>query len=126
MIFDIDSLDKYNHIKEKDKVQPKSILSKSYATSRISSRQASVSIDPAENVNYPHDQRPSFRLPKRMTSCRSTIFQTPTLCCIGMTRADDWDDQESLSNSSHDEDKRKSASWISRGYNTAAFFGEKG
>ena len=114
---------RYNMRKYKeDNMQPKSILSKSNATSTRSSRHASVSIDPAAYINYPEDQRPSFRLPQRMTSRRSTIFPTPTLCCISTPRAEDWED--SISNSSHDE-KSTFASWFSRWCNPAAFLWKK-
>ena len=82
---------------KEDNMQPKSILSKYNATSRRSSWPASVSIDPATYVNYPEDQRPSFRLPQRMTSRHSTIFPATTLCWIGMPSADDWEDQDSVS-----------------------------
>ena len=76
-----------------DNSHPRSIMSKPCNPSIRSSRQASVSIDPATFVNYPKDQRPSFRLPQRMTSRRSTIFPTPSLCCMNLFKTEDSEEK---------------------------------
>ena len=43
-------------------------------------------IDPSRFVAYPDDLRPSFRLPQRLTSRRSTVFLQSSLCCCQASR----------------------------------------
>lgn len=43
-------------------------------------------IDPSRFVSYPDDLRPSFRLPQRLTSRRSTVFLQSSLCCCQASR----------------------------------------
>ena len=43
-------------------------------------------LDPSRFVSYPDDLRPSFRLPQRLTSRRSTVFLQSSLCCCHASR----------------------------------------
>ena len=43
-------------------------------------------LDPSRFVSYPDDLRPSFRLPQRLTSRRSTVFLQSSLCCCQASR----------------------------------------
>ena len=50
-------------------------------------------LDPGRFVSYPEDMRPSYRLPQRLTSRRSTMFLQRSLCCCQRTReveSDGW------------------------------------
>ena len=48
--------------------------------------ESETELDPSRFVSYPDDLRPSYRLPQRLTSRRSTMFLQSSLCCCQRTR----------------------------------------
>ena len=84
-----------NSILQEDIVKNYKFYGDDRDNSEDESSKDSLDGDVTHYVNYPHDLRPSYRLPQRMSSRRSTTLIYGSLCC-GMCQTLDTDTWEDL------------------------------
>ena len=67
-------------------IEDLSVIEKKHNREMSSPADSETELDPSRFVSYPDDLRPSYRLPQRLTSRRSTMFLQSSLCCCQRTR----------------------------------------